>query len=100
MNTDVCRRNCSLVIITLLLAMVVLSAFFLGHEAGHHCEDDHCEVCACLEICEAVLQKLQGAGPLVLTLLFVIVSVAAAGLAVTDPMLRLTPVDEKVRLND
>lgn len=81
-----------------LLVFVLLSWSALILHAGHHCTEEHCEICACLKHARAALRSLgrlpaglAGGLPAGLCL----VAVMACCLAVR----RLTPVRLRVRMD-
>lgn len=93
-------RVISGVICALLLAVTLFSVSYIAMEAGHHCDCEECPICACIEICEAIMNQV-GSASIILT------AVALGFLYFTskdDPVIclirRQTPVTGKIRMNN
>ncbi len=50
-KTTVSKRLIAKALAVLMLAMVLLSAFYTVKKASHDCSGDHCPICACLQQC-------------------------------------------------
>ncbi len=84
----------------LLLTALLFSAFFIAAEGKHHCEEEHCPVCACLQECLHTLQQI-AFGPGLLQMFIGFMPAFLRITTVPDSFLPLeTPVSRKVRLND
>lgn len=83
-----------------MLFFVLFSIVFIIKEAAHDCHGEHCEICECIEQCEAVLSHagfgtVRTAGQAVL---FVLLITTAIRTIRTTPA--TTPVSSKVQLNN
>ncbi len=96
------RRNriISYAISVMMIFTVFFAAFFISAEVGHHCEDEECPICECIELCEQTLHNVFDG--------LVILSVAAFSASVCMLSVSLwqihltesTLVSEKVQLNN
>ncbi len=95
------NRACPAAALGLLILMLLLfSAFFVSSEADHHCSEDHCPVCECLQQCKESLNRagngaLLSISPVLPVFLSVISCSLYACLQETA-----TPVTRKTRLNN
>lgn len=82
-----------------MLVYVILSASYIAHESNHHCMDDNCPVCACIQQCEHTLRQLIDAVPVLIFFVLPVVCFLSTlfHLSVFTPE---TPVSTKVRLNN
>ncbi len=92
------------VISTVLCALLVVSAFasaaFIAMETEHDCEGEECHVCEYIELCEAILQQVGTALPVVTISLVFSVSSIFLHLPDVDVFCLKTPVSQKIRLNN
>lgn len=86
----------------LFLAVTLFSVSYIAMESGHrcHCECEECPICACIEICEAVINQVGSA--------LIVLAAAVTGLilfiSISDTVIcliiRQTPVTFKIRMNN
>lgn len=83
-----------------ILAVMLLSAFFISSHVHHDCTGEDCPVCATIQQCEAILRgfgsSMPGGTILSVPVLLIIAIISLQSGSVT----RNTPVSDKVRLND
>ncbi|MCR5118411.1 MAG: hypothetical protein K6B44_02180 [Lachnospiraceae bacterium] len=63
-------QNIRVIMSIMLLFAMLFSVFFLVAEAGHHCDDDDCAICACMQICEKQLRDVGGSLPVSFLVVF------------------------------
>ena len=90
----------SLPVCALLLTLTLFSAYYVAAESEHECHEEDCPVCAVLEVCEAVLNHMGSALPVM-----AVASIACITYALAEkPGMVLIPerslVEEKIRMND
>ncbi|MCR5252031.1 MAG: hypothetical protein K6E50_15660 [Lachnospiraceae bacterium] len=90
----------SCMISMLLCVLALLSSYYVAMETGHVCEEEECHICACLELCEAVLHQLGTSIPVVVAVLLPFILFLSADVAGKDIFVRQTPVSKKIRLNN
>ena len=89
----------SLSVCALLLILTVLSGYYIAAESGHECHEEDCPVCAALEICEAVLNRIGSAMPIMgIAVITYLTVIRAEGITFEMPERSL--VEEKIRMND
>ena len=76
------------------------SAAFIAMETEHDCEGEACHVCECIELCEAILQRVGTALPIVTASLVLFVVSIFLGLPEVGVFCLRTPVSQKIRLNN
>lgn len=79
----------------LLLAMT-LSVFYIAAEAGHHCEDDDCPICMCIQLCRSIIQNGVSYSTLECSPFLLILSVILFIAYFTID----TPVSKRIRMNN
>ena len=90
------RIVASLAGLMLILAMT-FSVFYIAVESGHHCEDDDCPICMCIQLCRSIIQSGRSGStglewsPFLL-ILTVIIFIAYFTID--------TPVSKRIRLNN
>ena len=90
----------SAVLCVLLVVSTFASALFIAMETEHDCGGEECHICECIELCEAILQQVGTALPIVTaSLIFSVVSIFLH-LSDIDVFSLRTPVSQKIRLND
>ena len=90
----------SAVLCVLLVLSTFASASFIALETEHDCEGEDCHICECIELCEAILQQVGTALPVVTALLVFSVSSLFLHLPDVDVFCLRTPVSQKIRLNN
>ena len=83
----------------LMLVFVLLTVFFIAHEAHHDCTGEDCPVCAAIRLCEGVL-RFAGAGGAPRFSFLPVLLVLTAAPFVLHGIARITPVSFKVRMNN
>ena len=90
----------SAVLCALLVVSTFASALFIALETEHDCEGEECHICECIELCEAILQQVGTALPIVTaSIVFSVVSIFLY-LSDVDVFSLRTPVSQKIRLNN
>ena len=90
----------SAVLCVLLVVSTFASALFIAMETEHDCGGEECHICECIELCEAILQQVGTALPIVTaSLIFSVISIALNSMD-GDVFCPKTPVSQKIRLND
>lgn len=94
-ENSVTKRIATLAGLMLILAMT-FSVFYIAIESNHHCEDDDCPICMCIQLCKSIIQS--GANSVALEcspfLLILPVIIFTAYFTID------TPVSKRVRLNN
>ncbi len=93
-------RVISGVICALLLAVTLFSVSYIAMEAGHHCECEECPICACIEICEAIIEQVGSAFVFIIVAVLSLLSFISSSDAVICHIIRQTPVTYKIRMNN
>ncbi len=86
--------------VMLLLAVMLVSVYFMAEHADHDCSGEDCPICVCIHQCEGMLRSLgsgiTGNRTLYILMIFVLVTVSIQ----RGSFEKNTPVSNKVRLND
>ena len=100
LNASKAKRFTGSIIAVMVLLIVLLSAFCLGHDAGHDCSGEDCPICDFMRQCENTLRGFgEGiAQPAVVLLPFIPV-LFVAGLFASFVSSE-TLVSRKIRLNN
>jgi hypothetical protein len=81
----------------MLILTMTFSVFYIAEEAGHHCEDEDCPICMCIQLCRNIIQS-GGSGSTGLEwspfLLILPVIIFTAYFTID------TPVSKRIRLNN
>lgn len=93
------KRIIAGIMVIMLLAIVLFSAFYIAAEADHDCTGDDCPICACIQQCENILNqvgdgaaRVSMAAPVIFLLLFVLFP--------AQSIPQETLISRKVRLNN
>ncbi len=86
--------------VLLLLLFVLLSVFFIAHEADHECTGEDCPVCALIQISENNLRQLGSGAPAAAAVISCIVFVMMLQSLTDTGIVISTPVSRKIRLNN
>ena len=88
------------ILTVVLLAVVLVSSFYIAEEADHDCEGEDCPICETIRQCEALLHQV-GLGIILVasTVVPTVWSVLTGSLRACD-LPQETLVSMKVRLND
>ncbi|MBE5902291.1 MAG: hypothetical protein E7280_10355 [Lachnospiraceae bacterium] len=97
-RTEQSKRIASGIMVFMMLAVVMLSVFFLAAEMGHDCTGEDCPICASMQQCKSVLESWDG-GEAVLSLVLLSIVTVSMKLPVYT-LVQSTPVSRKVRLNN
>ncbi len=93
-------RMTAVLLCMLMLIMMLLSSFYLSIEAGHHCEEDDCPICATMQECENVLHQIGGGLITQIAIAMPFLMVFFAALLVVCELPQETLISQKVRLNN
>ena len=94
------RKMTASVISTVMLVVLLFSAFYIATEEEHNCTGEDCPICACMEQCVNNLRQMgDGAVSQVLSALFCIFFLLSLSSQETN-LSCVTPVTQKVRLNN
>ncbi len=88
------------VMATMMLVVLLFSAFFVAHEAEHECSGEDCPVCACISWCENTLHRAFAANEASTALFIAAITLLAAAMVPALFIARETPVSGKVRMNN
>ncbi len=99
-KTSPAIRMASAFLALLLPAVMLLSSFYLTAEAGHHCPEEDCPICATMELCLHVLQQVGSSVPVIFLRMLPFLSLLMSGLLMLRVLPSVTPVSAKVRLNN
>lgn len=83
-----------------VLLSLVFSVYFIQAEAHHDCIGDDCPICATLDLCEATVKQLSAS---MCACFSILISFACIDLVKSWHVIsfrHLTPVDEKIRMNN
>ena len=84
----------------MMLVCVLFSALFIAVEARHECTDEDCPVCACMQYCENILNRISGDVPAVVCVLIPFIISSLIFVIPVILFIQDTLVLNKVRLND
>ena len=73
---------------------------YIAMEAGHRCECEECPICACIEICEAVINQVGSAFAVIIVAVLGLLSFISSSDMVICHIIRQTPVTYKIRMNN
>ena len=93
------KRVLAVLMAALLTVIVFFAAFLIVENLDHDCEGEHCPVCECIQVCEAVLQQM-GTG--LLPVFCAVLAIVAAFVTVsgfTSVCLQQNLITLKIRLN-
>lgn len=54
------RRITAMLVSAMMLAAILCSAVYIATETGHDCSGEDCPICACLQICDNILNRIGG----------------------------------------
>ena len=83
-----------------LLAVVLISSWYIAEEAGHDCTGENCPVCETIRQCETVLRHVGLGVLLAVSVVIPTVLHSLSGSLRAYELPQRTPVSLKVRLND
>ena len=83
-----------------LVLVLLFSALFIALEAHHDCQGDDCAICACISICQDLLQQLSAAALVLGLTLLLNRAVRTLVFAVRAAAAYPTPITLKVKLSD
>lgn len=90
----------SLPVSALLLILTLMSAYYIAAESTHECHEEDCPVCATLEVCEAVLNRIGSVLPFVCMASLVYIVMAISVKSGMTGVTGLSLVEEKIRMNN
>lgn len=100
LNSSKAKRFTGSIIAVMVLLIVLLSAFCLGHEAGHDCSGEDCPICDIMRQCENALRGLsEGIAAPAVVMLPAVLALFVAVLFVSF-ISSETLVSRKIRLNN
>ena len=94
-----CKRIFAVLVAVLLLVILFFAATLIVENLEHDCEGEHCPVCACIQVCEAILHQI-GAG--LLPVFGAVLVIATALVTVSGSSAVFVPqnlISLKIRLN-
>ena len=95
------KKSTGIVICALMLSLVFVSAYYVALETSHHCEnEDECPICECIQVCDGVLRNMGNAvRALIVSVLLGVMTVSVVTLK-QFVLIKGTPVNRKIRLNN
>jgi len=84
----------------MMFFVILVSACYIAAEACHVCCEDDCPICACIQICENMLQKTGYGIVFSAQVVLAVVFLCLFTRVFVSDTLRETPVSKKVRLNN
>ncbi len=96
------KRIAAGIMAIMMLAAILLCVTFLAAEEGHrqHCTEEDCPICACIQMCRhTVRQSVDGVISDIAVIAPILFLIFAASFCAGIPA-QVTPVSEKVRLNN
>lgn len=94
------KRIVTGIIAILMLSIVLLSAFFIAHEADHDCCGEDCQICSFLIVCENTLRHAGGGIAATAFIIFSFIILFVSKNPAIKFIRQETPVSIKVRLNN
>lgn len=94
------RRIMAGIIGIMMLFVVMLSAFYIALESGHHCEDEDCPICICIQQCENTLHQLGGVAIIQIAIIIPVVLNLVLAIRYYARLKQDTLVSQKIRLNN
>ena len=90
----------TLPVCALLMILTLMSAYYVAAESAHECHEEDCPICAALEVCEALLNRMGSTIPLMgIAAIVYMTYFRASGLEFGNLPER-SLVDEKIRMNN
>ena len=90
----------TLPVCALLMILTLMSAYYVAAESAHECHEEDCPICAALEVCEALLNRMGSTAPLMgIAAIVYMTYFRAAGFEFGNLPER-SLVDEKIRMNN
>ena len=100
LKSSVTKKITAAIIAMMVVFIVFLSAFCLGHEAGHDCSGEDCPICDIMRQCENALRGLsEGIADPAVVMLPAVLALFVAVLFVSF-ISSETLVSRKIRLNN
>lgn len=99
-NDQKARRITACIMIVMVLFIMLFSECFIASHADHDCSGEDCPICACIHQCESMLR---GFGSTLLGFVVLIcppLCVLASIFLFARFCARITPVSQKVRMNN
>lgn len=93
-------RTTAILMIFVVLMFLMLSVFFIAHEADHDCTGEDCPVCALIQMCEDSLRHLVNGAPAAAAAVLCISLILVMQFCMNDGIIISTPVSRKTRLNN
>lgn len=94
------QRTTALIVSVLILMISLFSIFFIVEEGNHDCTGQDCPICACMQQAEQVIRNL-GTGLYAAETGVLIVSlIYGLAISIDEAISVLTPVNQKVRMNN
>jgi hypothetical protein len=90
----------SLPVSALLLILTLMSAYYVAAESIHECHEEDCPVCATLEVCEALLNRIGSALPIICASSIAFITIALNVKTGLPVVTGLSLVEEKIRMNN
>ena len=95
------RIAISIFLATIILLTVFCSFLFISVESTHHCNDDSCPICNCIEVCNSAITRIgSGLSFTVIVLHVVLELLSISKSRDNNYSYSLSPIEQKVRMNN
>lgn len=94
------KKRTAIFTAVLVMFIMLASLFFVANEIKHDCTGADCPICACLQQAKQNLKQLGNGAVEIAVLAFQVFFVCGIVLSIACVRPMLTPVSEKVRLNN
>ncbi len=94
------KKMTAAMLVVMVFFMLLSASFFVAAESVHECEGRGCPVCAMLQQCGQALRKISGAFSAPVFIMFCACFLKESIHAVSFHISYLTPVSQKIRLNN
>ncbi len=94
------KRITAVFMLLVVLAFLLLSTFFIAHEADHECSGEDCPVCALIQISENNLRQLGSGSPAAAAAVSLVLIILVMQINTDTGIIISTPVSRKTRLNN
>ena len=94
------RKSVAVFVGVMLFLGVLLSNLYIAEEFVHDCTGDECPICQTIAECEAFVHRISTGLIIIFAALFAVLFLLKIFEGVAEELPSVTPVSEKVRLNN